>query len=110
MLRFASGFAGAVAIVMAIALVVERLAAGGRGYLAPVHFAGVGVGIAVSAVIVAGLRFAGHGWRSMWICAGVASLCCLVIVTPLIRDRGAGRPPAAPARAIARRSARASAC
>lgn len=89
-LRFASGFAGAVAIIMAIALVVERLAAGGRGYLAPVQFAGVGVGIAVSAVIVAGLRFAGHGWRSMWICAGVASLCCLAIVTTLIRDRAAG--------------------
>jgi predicted MFS family arabinose efflux permease len=87
MLRFASGFAGAVAIVMAIALVVERLGAAGRGRLASVHFAGVGVGIAVSAVIVAGLRFAGHGWRSMWICAGVASLCCLAIVAALIRDR-----------------------
>ncbi|HSW21829.1 MAG TPA: YbfB/YjiJ family MFS transporter [Burkholderiaceae bacterium] len=88
-LRFISGFAGAVAIIMAIALVVDSLAAGGRGYLAPVHFAGVGVGIAASAVLVAGLQFAGHGWRSMWLCAGVASLCCVAIVASLIRNPAA---------------------
>ncbi|MFI4931883.1 MAG: YbfB/YjiJ family MFS transporter [Burkholderiales bacterium] len=92
-LRFVGGFAGAVAIIMAIALVVERLAASGRGTLAPVHFAGVGVGIACSAVIVAGLRFAGYGWRSMWLCAGAASLCGLAFVASLIRNR-AGMPAA----------------
>ena len=100
-LRFTSGFAGAVAIIMAIALVVERLAAGGRGYLAPVHFAGVGVGIACSALIVAGLRFTGHGWRSMWLCAGAASLCGLVFVALLIRNR-ANVPVAATASATDR--------
>ena len=89
MLRFISGLGGAVAIIMAIALVVDRLAAGGRGYLAPVHFAGVGVGIVVSAVIVAGLRFAGLGWRAMWVCAGVASLCCVAFVASLIRHAAA---------------------
>lgn len=95
-LRLASGFAGAVAIVMAIALVVERLVAGGLGYLGPVHFAGVGVGIVVSALIVAGLQFAGLGWRAMWVCAGVASSCCLAIVAGLIGDRvaAAGGGPA----------------
>lgn len=102
-LRFISGFAGAVAIIMAIALVVDRLAAGGRGYLAPVHFAGVGVGIAASAVIVAGLRFAGQGWRSMWVCAGVASMGCLAIVATLIRDHATG--PAATAGGSSERSA-----
>lgn len=84
MLRGVSGFAGAVAIIMAIALVVERLAADGRGTLASVHFAGVGVGIACSALIVAGLRSANQDWRSMWLCAGAASLCCLVLVARLI--------------------------
>ena len=64
MLMFAagekSGFAGAVAIVMAIALVVERLADTGPGATSgSIHFAGVGVGIIVSALIVAGLRLAG---------------------------------------------------
>jgi MFS family permease len=88
-LRFISGFAGAVAIIMAIALVVERLATGGRGALAPVHFAGVGIGIVLSALIVAGLRNAGLGWRSMWVSAGVASLGCLVFVAWLIGNRAA---------------------
>jgi MFS family permease len=55
-LRLSSGFAGAVAIVMAIALVVERLAHAGRSDLVPLHFAGVGIGIVVSALIVAGLQ------------------------------------------------------
>ncbi|HSW22345.1 MAG TPA: YbfB/YjiJ family MFS transporter [Burkholderiaceae bacterium] len=95
-LRFVGGFAGAVAIIMATALVVDRLAAGGRGSLAPVHFAGVGMGIVVSAVIVAGLRFAGHGWRSMWLCAGVASLCCAACVASLIRNAAAVPAVAAP--------------
>jgi predicted MFS family arabinose efflux permease len=88
-LRLFSGFAGAVAIIMAIALVVERLAAGGRGYLAPVHFAGVGVGIAASALIVASLRGVGHDWRSMWLGAGAASACCLVLVARLIAPQAA---------------------
>jgi predicted MFS family arabinose efflux permease len=91
-LRLISGFAGAVAIIMAIALVVERLSADGRGTLASVHFAGVGVGIACSALIVAALRSASHDWRSMWVGAGVASLCCLVLVARLI-----GHQAAAPA-------------
>jgi len=86
-LRFVSGFAGAVAIVMAIALVVERLAAGGRGYLAPVHFAGVGIGIALSAILVSSMQFTGHGWRSLWIGAGIASMCCTALVAWLIGDR-----------------------
>lgn len=83
-LRLAGGFAGAVAIVMAIALVVERLSAAGRGELAAVHFAGVGAGIAVSALIVAAVRSAGLDWRAMWLCAGAASLCALVVVVASI--------------------------
>ena len=83
-LRLAGGFAGAVAIVMAIALVVERLSAAGRGELAAVHFAGVGAGIAVSALIVAAVRSAGLDWRAMWLCAGAASLCALAVVAASI--------------------------
>jgi MFS family permease len=86
-LRGVSGFFGAVAIVMAIALVVERLTIGGHGYLAPVHFAGVGIGIAISALIVAGLRLQGFGWHAMWFAAGSTSLCCWVAVAGLIGNR-----------------------
>jgi cyanate permease len=58
------------------------------------------VGIAVSALIVASLRSVGHDWRSMWVGAGVASLCCLLLVARLI-----GRHAAAPAAtSVVRRS------
>jgi len=87
-LRLASGFGGAVAIVMAIALVVERLASAGRGELGAVHFAGVGIGIVASALIVAGLRAAGFDWRAMWLCAGAVSSCSLAVVAASIGPGG----------------------
>ena len=99
-LRLVSGFFGAVAVVMAIALVVERLTAGGHGGLAPVHFAGVGIGIAVSALIVAALHSQNLGWHAMWFAAGATSVCCLAAVSGLIGNRehappaGAARSPA----------------
>jgi predicted MFS family arabinose efflux permease len=97
LLRGAGGFAGAVAIIMAIALVVERLSASGHSHLGSVHFAGVGIGIALSAAIVAALHAAGHGWRSMWTCAGIASLCFLLAVTRLIGADAAPKSAAATA-------------
>lgn len=83
-LRLIGGFAGAVAIIMAIALVVERLAGGGRAYLAPIHFAGVGVGIAVSAILVSILQATGYGWRAPWVGASIVSLCCTAGVAALV--------------------------
>ena len=99
-LRLVSGFFGAVAVVMAIALVVERLTTGGHSYLAPVHFGGVGIGIALSALIVAGLRLHGQGWQPMWLAAGATSLCCWVAVAGLI-DHRAPAPAGSAARAAA---------
>ena len=96
-LRLIGGCAGALAIIMAIALVVERLAAGGRGDLAAVHFAGVGIGIALSAILIAGLHFAGRGWRSMWLCAGLASLFCMALASGLIADQTGAPARAGPA-------------
>ena len=86
-LRLISGFAGAVAIIMAIALVVDGLNAGGHRHLTPVHFAGVGIGIAASAIIVASLHVAQQDWRSMWATGGAISLCCAVLVACLIGSR-----------------------
>ena len=61
-LRFIAGVASAFGLIFASALVLDRLAAAGRGRLSAVHFAGVGIGIAVSAALVALL----HDWRTMW--------------------------------------------
>jgi len=53
-LRMVGGVASAFVLVLASALVLDRLSAAGRNGLAAVHFAGVGTGIALSAVLVAG--------------------------------------------------------
>ena len=78
-LRFAGGFASAFVLVFASALVLDRLAAAGRGGLAAVHFGGVGIGIAVSALVVATQLAIGQGWRPLWLAGGTLSLLAVVI-------------------------------
>src|SRR5262249_8605598 len=51
LLRFAGGVASAFGLVFASALVLDGLAEAGRSELAAVHFAGVGVGVVVSAAL-----------------------------------------------------------
>jgi predicted MFS family arabinose efflux permease len=96
-LRFAGGVASAFVLVFASALVLDRLAAAGRSDLAAVHFAGVGSGIAVSAVLVSSLVASGTGWRGLWLASGIAALAGLGIVARLVPDRRepvAAAPPA----------------
>ncbi len=76
-LRFVGGVASAFVLVFASALVLDRLAEAGRPGLSAVHFAGVGVGIAVSALLVSGLAAGGYGWRAHWLAGGVVSLLAL---------------------------------
>jgi len=81
-LRLLAGMASAFCLIFASALVLDRLAAAGRGGLSALHFAGVGVGIAVSAATVALLR----DWQAMWLAAAalatVAGLAVVAIVPP----------------------------
>jgi predicted MFS family arabinose efflux permease len=86
-LRFAGGVASAFGLVFASALVLDRLSTAGRADLAAVHFAGVGTGIALSAVLVSSLAAWGGGWRSLWLVSGLASLLAVIIVAGLIADR-----------------------
>jgi predicted MFS family arabinose efflux permease len=74
-LRFVGGAASAFVIVCASTLVLERLSWSGRGSLSAIHFAGVGFGIVISAVVVSAMLVSGAGWRSLWI--GTGSLAML---------------------------------
>ena len=67
LLRFLGGAASAFVLVLGSALVLDHLARVGRGELAAVHFAGVGLGIAASAVLVAALQATGADWRWLWL-------------------------------------------
>jgi MFS family permease len=83
-LRFLGGLASAFVLVFASALVLERLAAIGRSGLSPLHFAGVGSGIAISALLIAGLEAAGFGWRVQWLAGGGLTFIALLLTLPLV--------------------------
>jgi predicted MFS family arabinose efflux permease len=87
LLRFIGGFASALVLVFASSLVMERLAEAGRPGLAAIHFAGVGTGISISALLVSGLVAAGGDWRSLWWASGLFGLLALGAVTVLIPAR-----------------------
>jgi predicted MFS family arabinose efflux permease len=86
-LRFAGGIASAFVLVFASALVLDRISAAGRPDLSAVHFAGVGAGMALSAVLVSGFVAWGGGWRSLWLASGLTSVLAVGIVAGLIPDR-----------------------
>lgn len=90
-LRFAGGAASAFVLVFASAIVLEHLTNANRPTLSALHFAGVGIGIAVSAVLVAALLQAGQHWDVLWWTSGLLSLAATIIVAALVRD-GADAP------------------
>jgi predicted MFS family arabinose efflux permease len=79
-LRFIAGVVSAIGLIFASALVLDRLAAAGRTRLSAVHFAGVGVGIAISAALVALL----HDWRTMWFASAALALAAGIAVIALV--------------------------
>lgn len=96
LLRFASGVASAFVLVFSSALVLDRLTAAGRTGLWALHFAGVGLGIAGSAVLVAALAAQGLGWRGLWLASGALAFLALIAVLRLVPAER--EPPPAPKR------------
>jgi predicted MFS family arabinose efflux permease len=72
-LRFLGGVASALVLVLIVAFVLDHLTAAGRMELFALNFAGVGVGIVLSALLIAGLAGLDYGWRAQWLYAGVLS-------------------------------------
>jgi predicted MFS family arabinose efflux permease len=101
LLRFAGGWASAFILIFTTALVVSRLRQAG-GVLPMLHFAGVGAGIAISALISAPLVAASDAWPQVWLTGGALSALALVAVLALV-PRRAPRA-AAPAREMRART------
>jgi len=85
-LRALAGVASAFGLIFASALVLNRLAASGHGALSAVHFAGVGTGIAASAILVAALV----DWRTMWLASAALALVASLAVVVLVPADRAG--------------------
>ncbi|MEE8365826.1 MAG: YbfB/YjiJ family MFS transporter [Gammaproteobacteria bacterium] len=82
--RFIGGVASAFVLILGSALVFEKLALAHRTGLSALHFAGVGFGIVVSAVLVSALAAYGYDWRVQWYASGLLSLLALVVVIWLV--------------------------
>lgn len=91
LLRLAAGMASAFCLIFSSALVLDRLARAGRGDLSAVHFAGVGIGIAVSAAVVATLT----DWRSMWLASAILAVAAAIAVIVVVPADDAPAPAAA---------------
>src|SRR5580658_5159704 len=94
LLRFLGGVASALALILASALVLDRLAEARRPDLMALHFAGVGSGIAVSAALVATQLAAGGTWAAMWQVSGAVSLIGALAVALLVPAHH--EPPSVP--------------
>lgn len=84
--RFVSGAASAVVYVYATGIVLRGLAARGAAGWSGLHYTGVGVGIAVSAVLageMARIGSAPEGWRWLAVLAALAALGVGAVLLPL---------------------------
>ena len=79
-LRFGGGACSALVMVFGSALIFDRLTSARRPNLMHIHFAGVGTGMAASAVIIAGLGAIAIGWTGQWLVSALAGLIALVLV------------------------------
>ncbi|MDQ0392599.1 YbfB/YjiJ family MFS transporter [Labrys monachus] len=85
-MRFAGGFASAWVMVVASGLVLRRSGEGQGASRPGLYFAGVGVGIVLSALLVAIVQGAGLDWRTEWLICG---LVCVLLTGMAIAKIGA---------------------
>jgi predicted MFS family arabinose efflux permease len=90
LLRFIGGMASAFVLVLGSALVLDRLALLHRPGRAALHFAGVGVGIAASSVLVDALHAVGADWRSLWLASGAMAALAVPLAVWLVPDAADG--------------------
>lgn len=83
-LRLAGGIASAFVLVFASSIVLETLARERKSALSWLHFAGVGTGIAISAIVVALVVNLGGDWRAQWLWSAVAALAGFVAVLAIM--------------------------
>ncbi|TPJ42988.1 MFS transporter [Mesorhizobium sp. B2-5-13] len=79
-IRFLAGLASAFVMVFMASIVFSHIAAAGRGDLQAWHFGGVGLGIAISAAMMAVLVTSHAGWAQGWLWSGAISACGFVAV------------------------------
>lgn len=85
-IRFLAGIASAFVMVFGSTIVFSHLAVANRSHYQWMHFGGVGVGIAASAVLVTALAAVHLDWRAEWGGAAILSAVGLLVAGLLIRE------------------------
>jgi predicted MFS family arabinose efflux permease len=92
-LRWIGGVASALVLVFASAMVLDHPEDPHRAVALALHFAGVGIGIAVSAILIGALVHVGQPWQTFWLSSGLISLLATLAVARLVRCERASRVP-----------------
>lgn len=100
-IRFLAGLASAFVMVFMASIVFSHINAAGRSDLQAWHFGGVGLGIAISAAMMAVLVTEHAGWAAGWLWSSAISACGFLVVALLVNegplaDGQAAREPALP--------------
>ena len=94
-IRFFAGIASAFCLVLSTAIISEFLASCSRPQLGALHFAGVGVGIVVSVLVIELVRLSGFSVFGQWAGLGITSIPLLagswLIIRVLPNQEGAGK-------------------
>lgn len=83
-LRFLSGVASAFAMIFITSIVLGHAARGGSEAVQSAHFAGVGLGIAASSLMVMLVGLSGFGWRADWLVGAAIAFAVFVVVARLL--------------------------
>ncbi|MCC6456001.1 MAG: YbfB/YjiJ family MFS transporter [Caldilineaceae bacterium] len=84
-IRFLAGVASALCLILGTAVVIESLTAYARPQFGALHFAGVGLGMIASVLIIEGARSAGLSLFGRWGALGLTSACLLVASWMILR-------------------------
>ena len=98
-IRFVGGIASAGGMVLASGLVLQRSRELGDTGAPGLHFAGVGVGIVLSSLLVIIVRGAGLDWRVEWLISGLVSVLLAGMAIAKIDDKAPTTSAVKPAQA-----------
>ncbi len=74
LIRFIHGVFSAFVLILGTSLIVSHIQKKGKSFLGTAHFSGVGLGMALSAIVVSYLGFLNFTWDELWFSIGILAI------------------------------------
>ena len=74
LIRFVHGIFSAFVLILGTSLIVSHVQKKGKIFLGTAHFSGVGLGMALSAIVVSYLGFLNFKWDELWFSIGILAI------------------------------------